>query len=132
MNAMRGAVSFTSDGAEHYLRFTTNAQARYQTLAGETLIAGAFGLAEAIDRREVDAVRLRRLFLAGLSHMPGLTEEKVGDMIDGMEVGTAPRIALDAVSASLPKPAKPQDGDPPAEADSGNVPAEATESPPTS
>lgn len=132
MNAMRGAVSFTSDGAEYYLRFTTNAQARYQTLAGETLIAGAFGLAEAVDRREVDAIRLRRLFLAGLSHMPGLTEDKVGDLIDGMEDGTASRIALDAVTASLPKPSKLQYGDAPAEADSGNAPAEATETPPTS
>ncbi len=118
LNSLRGAVPFTADGADYYLRLTTNAQIRYEDAAGET---GQETLArmQPPPRAEGDPEpppeevmawdrglrrRIRRMFAAGLSHMEGMTEEAAGDLIDAVGFHAAMSLVMNAWVLSLPEP----------------------------
>lgn len=109
-NSLRGAVAFTVDGTEHFLRLTTNAQVRYEDAADEDVITA---LQAILSRPQRATKRLRRLFWAGLSHM-GLTEDEAGDLMDTLGraeasalIGKAVKLAFPELAAENPPQAAP-------------------------
>jgi len=100
-NSLRGAVPFEVDGVSHHLRLTTNAQAVYEDKAGEDVVTALRAMFKAPNRRHV--ARVRRLFWAGLSHVPGMTEDVAGDMIDALGYSEANAIIGKAIALAMPE-----------------------------
>lgn len=98
---MIGTVEFEVGGKTHTMRISTNAQVRYQRVAGETLL---FGLA-AVEDDPSDTQRLRRLIWASLSHIEGLTEDDAGDLMDEMGLKQSFQRLTEAVTAAYPEEA---------------------------
>lgn len=96
-NSMRGAISFSVNGEERFIRFSTNAMCRYQDAAGETLMQAVGALQQTPD----DMLRLRRLFAAGV---PGLSEEEAGDLMDDIGLMEATGLIGKAFDAAFPAP----------------------------
>lgn len=116
-NSIRGAVPFEVDGEQLYLRLTTNAQVRYQDASGESLAAGLKALTEMVKGSEDEPAdehailpRVRRIFCAGLSHMPDMTEEKAGDIMDALGQAEAIALMFSAIRAASPQPAGGAEG----------------------
>jgi len=99
MNSTRGAVPFEVEGESYVLRLTTNAQVRYQDAAGESLLRAVAALQKEPD----DLRRLRRIVWAGLSHIPGMTEEKAGDLMDALGLHEAARLIGEAFRLAFPE-----------------------------
>ncbi|MGR3452878.1 hypothetical protein [Pseudooceanicola sp.] len=106
-NSKRGEVSFEADGETLTLRLGTNAMARYQDAAGET-VQDAF---KALEGATFDIVRVRRLFWVALPK--GMTEEDAGDLIDIIGIDVAAEKLGEAVIAAFPDAAEVEPGNPP-------------------
>ena len=100
-NSLRGAVPFEANGASYTLRLTTNGQARYEDVAGEDVQAALRVMFAKRQHRHVN--RIRRLFWAGLSHVPGMTEDKAGDLMDEIGYVEAARLVNDAILLAMPE-----------------------------
>jgi hypothetical protein len=96
MNSLRRAVCFPGN-PERYLRLTTNAQARYEDMMGETYFEGVARLHKA------SVKRVKAMLCAGLSHEPGMTLDKVGDLIDDMGLVPAMTLVSEAIKAANPE-----------------------------
>jgi hypothetical protein len=95
MNSLRRAVPLPD--SDRYLRITTNSQARYEDVMGETYLEGAARLARG------SVKRVRAILYVGLLHEPGITLEKAGDLIDDLGLMEAIRLAADAMKAANPE-----------------------------
>jgi hypothetical protein len=98
MNSLRGAVPFEVDGAEMFLRITTNGQVRYEDATGESYFRGV----ERLSRDPSSVKRIRALAFAGLTHVPGMTLEKAGDLIDAVGVVKMAKLVGEAIAAASP------------------------------
>ncbi len=96
MNSLRRAVYFP-ENPERYLRITTNAQARYEDLMGETYLEGVARMHKA------SVKRVRAMLCVGLAHEPGMTLDKAGDIIDDIGLVPAIRLVSDAIKAANPE-----------------------------
>lgn len=108
MNSKRGAVSFEAGGKSYHIAMTTNAMVAYQDAADETLL---HGLGE-LQKDPSDMRRVRRMVWAGLSHVPDMTEDKAGDIMDDLGIMEAVNLLSQAANAAFPE----------AEAETGNAP----------
>jgi|MDTA01.1.fsa_nt_gb hypothetical protein len=101
---MRRAVQIETDGGETYsLRFSTNAMALYQERAGETITAALREVDRDSQSEDLDTIRIRRLFWAGLSgggH--DMDEAAAGDVMDEIGIQTAAVRLGDALRAAFP------------------------------
>lgn len=95
-NTLRRAVPFPDDPAR-YLRITTNGQAKYEDLMGETYLEGVMRL----NRGSVK--RARAVFFVGLMHEPGMTLDKAGDVVDELGLVEAIKLAAAAMKAANPE-----------------------------
>lgn len=96
-NSLRGAVSFTADGKKYHIAMTTNAMVAYQDAADETLL---HGLGE-LQKDPSDIRRVRRMVWAGLSHIPDMTEDKAGDIMDALGIIEAVTLLSEAANAAF-------------------------------
>jgi hypothetical protein len=101
-NSLRGAIPFTVDGQDFFLRITTNGQVRYEDATGESYFRGV----AALQRDPSSVKRIRALAFAGLSHVPGMTLDKVGEMIDALGVVQMASIVGKAIAAASPEVAE--------------------------
>jgi hypothetical protein len=115
MNSLQGAVTFEAEGVQMYLRISTNAMVRYQDASGETFLRGLM----ALKRDPSDMKRIRGLVYAALSHMPDITPERAGDIMDAVGILEMAKLVSEASDAAFPKSAP------------GNVPGAQVERPQT-
>lgn len=109
MSSKRGTIEIEAEGELYRLRFTTNAMARYQDRAGETVTQAFRALDAGGQSEDLDAIRLRRLFWAALSSEHEVSEEEAGDVMDALGIQMAAQRLGEAIRAAFP------------EASSGNV-----------
>lgn len=102
MNSLRRAVPLPD--SDRYLRITTNGQARYEDVMGETYLEGAAKLARG------SVKRVRAILYVGLLHEPGMTLDKAGELIDDLGLMEAIRLAADAMKAANPELIKDNTG----------------------
>lgn len=102
---MRRAVQIETDGGETYsLRFSTNAMALYQERAGETITEALREVDRGSQSDDLDTIRIRRLFWAGLSgggH--DMDEAGAGDVMDELGIQDAAVKLGEAIRAAFPE-----------------------------
>ena len=96
MNSLRRAVAFPND-PERYLRITTNSQARYEDVMGETYLTGVMRM------KDASVKRTRAVLYVGLLHEPGMTLEKAGEVMDELGLVASITLATEAMKAANPE-----------------------------
>lgn len=104
-NPHRGEATFEVDGREHRVRFTWNAAAAYEEMAGKPLSDALLDVA----REKLSARSLRAMLWAGLQEVDeNVTLKDVGRLIDRMGRKEAQRVMGVALRYFFPELEKPE------------------------
>lgn len=97
-NSLRGAVSFEVAGDPMSLAITTNAMVRYQDAAGETFLTGL----TALQKDPSDVKRIRTMVWSAMAHVPGMTHDRAGDIMDAVGIFRMAAILGEAANLAFP------------------------------
>jgi hypothetical protein len=119
MSKARKSVSFTANGTNYDLVFTTNALVAFEKVSGVNTgrIAEVFVAAQ---NGDLAMQQLRNLLWAGLTEsLPDITLRDVGPIIDDLTIKNAMKFVGEAIKKSFPS----ETADTTASGGAGNAPA---------